>query len=80
MARTKKIKQQEKIIEYPEPPFGAVLVEAPTKTHTMVVGDIYKIADVYINLGKTYFVVHQDIRGVTRETYWLADRFDVIES
>lgn len=80
MARSKKIKQQEKLVEYPEPPFGAVLVDEPSKAHSMVLGDIYKIADVYINLGKTYFVVQQDIRGVTRETYWLADRFDVIEN
>ena len=74
MGNKKKVKL---VVEYPEPPFKAVLVDLPKRDSTLIVGDIYDIVDVVDYLGKQHFVVQQNIRGQQRETYWLAERFDV---
>ena len=77
MARPKKQKIKEKIV-YPDTPFKAMLVEEPNVQNSLAINFVYDIVDVYSWCGKDYFVVSQDIRGTIRETYFLAERFEVV--
>ena len=78
MARPKKQKIKEKIV-YPDTPFKAMLVEEPKAQNSLAINSIYDIVDVYSWCGKDYFVVSQNIRGTIRETYFLAERFEIIK-
>ena len=76
MARPKK-----KIVEqtvYPDTPFKAMLVEEPNVQNSLAINSVYDIVSVYRWCEKDYFVVSQDIRGTIRETYFLANRFEII--
>ena len=77
MARPKKQKIKEKIV-YPDVPFKAMLVEEPNVQNSLAINSVYDIVDVYSWCEKDYFVVSQNIRGTTRETYFLAERFEII--
>ena len=77
MARPKKQKIKEQIV-YPDVPFKAMLVEEPKVQNSLAINSVYDIVDVYSWYEKDHFVVSQDIRGTIRETYFLADRFEIV--